>query len=214
VSCLVAATNGIAYKHLLENFRSTRSGAAIATRSWKSLLDIGCNWGRGALRRHERVQPVGIDPSLGAVMAARRGVGSSTGSTVRRGDARFLSSNEVFDTVFSYSVIQHFSRENAIAAVREIGRSSNLAGCLWFSDADDLRPAVPVPSIPASVSANRRDSTCAITPVPGCSQIYRTPWGDDTSVDCYFGIGLQRSDVKYMTPLLKAIVLSSEACGR
>jgi hypothetical protein len=31
-----------------------------------------------------------------------------------------------------------------------------------------------------------------------------------TSVDCYFGIGLQRSDLKYMTPLLKAIVLSSE----
>ena len=58
---------------------------------------------------------MGIDPSLDAVLAARR-VSRQLGveASFVVGDARFLPfANDSFDTVFCYSVLQHFSKENA-----------------------------------------------------------------------------------------------------
>src|SRR2546421_318531 len=58
----------------------------------RRLIDVGCSWGRwsiAAARKGYRV--VGIDPSLGAIIAARR-VSESLGLPIRYvvGDARYL----------------------------------------------------------------------------------------------------------------------------
>jgi 2-polyprenyl-3-methyl-5-hydroxy-6-metoxy-1,4-benzoquinol methylase len=76
------------------------------------LLDIGCNWGRWTIAAAQKgYRPIGIDPSLDAVLAARRvskQLGVETDFVV--GDARFLPFfDDSFDTVFSYGVFQHFS---------------------------------------------------------------------------------------------------------
>ncbi|MDE3154711.1 MAG: class I SAM-dependent methyltransferase [Acidobacteriota bacterium] len=89
------------------------------------LLDVGCNWGRwcvSAARRGYRV--VGIDPSLPAVLAARR-VAARSGCAVHVivGDGRHLPFRDgTFDVVFSYSVLQHFSPEDLRSCLADIRR--------------------------------------------------------------------------------------------
>ena len=113
-------------------------------------------------------------------------------------------------TVFSYSVIQHFSREDARAAVAEIGRVLDRDGearvqmptrygirCLYHQMRRGFRRW-------------RRDSTCAT----GCCAICGgcSPSASVRArleVDGYFGIGLQQTDAHLMTPFRRAVLRAS-----
>ncbi len=111
VSYLVAATNGIAYKHLLGKLDHYPI-PSFPLDGKGQLLDLGCSWGRWTLAAAKRgFEVVGLDPSLGALMAARRVAGAlDIRSRYVCGDARFLPFRDVsFDAVFSYSVLQHLS---------------------------------------------------------------------------------------------------------
>ena len=98
------------------------------------LLDCGCNWGRWTFSAARAGIPsIGVDPSLGAVIAARqirRQLGLPCSFFVA--DCRFLPFKpDTFSDVFSYSVVQHFSKQNAAVAVREFARVTQPQGkCL------------------------------------------------------------------------------------
>jgi 2-polyprenyl-3-methyl-5-hydroxy-6-metoxy-1,4-benzoquinol methylase/uncharacterized protein YbaR (Trm112 family) len=126
VSALISGTNGIAYKHLVgRDFGYPIPKIRLPPGEGKLLLDIGCGWGRwsiAAARQGYRV--VGIDPSLGAVMAGKR-VAQQLNLTLDYicGDGRYLPFDDNgFDAVFSYSVIQHFNRNDATRTLEEVGR--------------------------------------------------------------------------------------------
>jgi SAM-dependent methyltransferase len=88
-------------------------------------LEVGCNWGRWCVAAARRgYVPVGIDPSLKGIQAARRVAGQlGVEAHYVVGDARYLPfADATFDVAFSYSVFQHFSRAVAVAALDEIGR--------------------------------------------------------------------------------------------
>jgi len=91
----------------------------------RSLLDVGSNWGRWTIAAARKgYRATGIDPALGAVEAAYR-VSAELGVEAEFvvGDGRHLPFPDAsFDTVFSYGVLQHFSEEDALAAIRELGR--------------------------------------------------------------------------------------------
>lgn len=74
VSHLVAATNGILYKPvvgLLHNYPIP--DIRLADGQGKVLLDIGCSWGRWSMAAAKKgYVPFGLDPSLGAILAAKR----------------------------------------------------------------------------------------------------------------------------------------------
>src|SRR5665213_3496574 len=67
------------------------------------LLDIGCSWGRGSIAAARKGwRGGGIDPSLGAIMAARRAFRDQPDVMFVCGDARFLPfKKEAFECVFS-----------------------------------------------------------------------------------------------------------------
>jgi len=90
----------------------------------RRLLDLGCNWGRWSISAaREGWLVVGIDPSLGAIMAARRAFENERNVMFVCGDARFLPFRDnIFARVFSYSVVQHFSETDAGAALGEVSR--------------------------------------------------------------------------------------------
>jgi SAM-dependent methyltransferase/uncharacterized protein YbaR (Trm112 family) len=132
ISYLIGATSGFAYVNLtgrLENYPIPQIPVAPGT--GKLLLDIGCNWGRWSIAGARKGwNVVGIDPSLGAIMAARRAFQNEQNLMFVCGDARFLPfKDNVVHCVFSYSVIQHFSAADAEAAVKEIGRVLSNDGC-------------------------------------------------------------------------------------
>jgi SAM-dependent methyltransferase/uncharacterized protein YbaR (Trm112 family) len=215
VSYLVAATNGLMYRHLIGRLESYPIPEIdVAPGEGRALLDVGCSWGRwsfAAARRGYTV--IGIDPSLGAVMAARRVARQlNLAATFLVGDARHLPfAAGAFDTVFSYSVIQHFSRTDASHAVAEIGRVLRPGGqarvqmptryglrCLYhqarrgFSDGDGFEVRY----------WRARDLSRLFSERIGQSRL---------EVDGYFGIGLQQTDAHLMTAPRRAVLRASKA---
>ena len=91
----------------------------------KAFLDIGCNWGRWSVAASRLgYDVVGIDPMLDALSAARR-VAEQLGSQAEfiSADARWLPfADSSFDVVFSYSVFQHFRKDDVRTALDEISR--------------------------------------------------------------------------------------------
>jgi SAM-dependent methyltransferase/uncharacterized protein YbaR (Trm112 family) len=126
ISYLIGATSGMGYVNLIGRLGGYPiPNIPLDDGAGELLLDVGSNWGRwsvSAARKGWRV--VGIEPSLGAIMAARRAFSSMEAEiSFVCGDARFLPFKaDVFRCVFSYSVIQHFSEIDAESAIAEIGR--------------------------------------------------------------------------------------------
>jgi len=126
ISYLVGATSGWAYVNLIGKLGGYPiPNIPIGGGDGDLLLDVGSNWGRWSVsagRKGWRV--IGIDPSLGAIMAARRVFsGEHLDMSFICGDARFLPFKaNVFRCAFSYSVIQHFSEPDAELAIAEVGR--------------------------------------------------------------------------------------------
>ncbi len=88
-------------------------------------LEIGCNWGRWCISAERcGYHPVGIDPSLEAIQAARRVARQLNASAEYLvADGRYLPfANRCVDRVFSYSVLQHFGKKNARIALQDIAR--------------------------------------------------------------------------------------------
>ncbi len=74
MSYLVAATSGILYKHAVGRLHDYPiPEIRLADGQGKVLLDIGCSWGRWSMASVKKgYVPAGLDPSLGAVLAAKR----------------------------------------------------------------------------------------------------------------------------------------------
>jgi SAM-dependent methyltransferase len=132
ISHLIGATSGWGYVDLIGRLQSYPvPDIPVGPGDGKLLLDVGSSWGRwsvSAARKGWRA--VGIDPSLGALLAAKRafsGLGLDLAFVC--GDARFLPFKAgTFECAFSYSVVQHFSEADASMAVAELGRALRKGG--------------------------------------------------------------------------------------
>lgn len=116
VNYIVAATSGHLYLHLRGKLSDYPIPNFCLEGKGESLLDIGCNWGRWTISASRAgFKVVGMDPSLGAVVAAKRlceSLGVEAEFVV--GDARHIPfAPGTFDVTFSYSVVQHLSRSDA-----------------------------------------------------------------------------------------------------
>ncbi|HLJ95090.1 MAG TPA: methyltransferase domain-containing protein [Gemmataceae bacterium] len=218
VSHLIGATNGIAYRQLEGKLKEYPIPALrLPQGRGKRLLDMGCNWGRWCIAAARKgYLPVGIDPSLGAIMAAKR-VAGQMGLDIKFvvGDARHLPfPSSSFDVVFSYSVLQHFSKEDAAKAIAHAGRVLVDGGtsliqmptvfgvrCLYHQARRQFRPATDFEVRYWTVPALRRIFTASVGP-------------SHIMVDCYFGIGLQPADWRFMPLHIKAAITLSELLRR
>jgi ubiquinone/menaquinone biosynthesis C-methylase UbiE/uncharacterized protein YbaR (Trm112 family) len=177
------------------------------------LLDIGCNWGRWSIAAAQKgYKPIGIDPSLDAVLAARRvskQIGVETDFVV--GDARFLPfADDSFDTVFSYGVFQHFSKENVRISLDEVVRVLKRNGNTLFQMPNKY-----------GIRQYQQHRRRGFTEGEGFEVRYWTPkelmetfeqkFGETKmTTDCYFGLGIQAKDVDLLPTHYKMVVYSSE----
>lgn len=189
----------------------------LRTGSGERLLDIGCNWGRWSIAAAKKgYKPIGIDPSLDAVLAARRvskQLGVETDFVV--GDARFLPfADDAFDAVFSYGVFQHFSKENTRTSLDEASRVLKKNGYLL----------VQMPN-KYGIRQYQQHRRRGFTEGEGFEVRYWTPtelmetfekkFGPTRmTTDCYFGLGIQASDVDLLPLHYKMVVHSSELLRR
>jgi len=176
------------------------------------LLDVGCNWGRWSIAAAQKgYQPIGIDPSLDAVLAARRVSGQlGVKANFVVGDARFLPfATDSFDVVFSYGVFQHFSKANVKISLDEIVRVLKKNGKTLFQMPNKY-------GVRSSYQQWRR----GFTEGEGFEVRYWTPselmktfeekFGETVMTsDCYFGLGIQKADVDLLPLPYKMVVHSS-----
>ena len=217
-SFLVGATNGILYKPLIGKLAQLPiPELRLPKASGARLLDVGCNWGRWSLAAAAKgYRPVGIDPSLGAVLAARR-LARLRGLPFEGvvGDARHLPfKSRAFDSAFSYSVLQHFSKENARQAVREIGRVVRLSGAIRIQ----MASACGIRSLQHMLKrgfAKPQSFEVRYWLPRGLINDFRKILGNaDLEVDCYFGLGLQPTDRELYGPLGRVLLSVSEKLRR
>lgn len=213
---LVPLTNGFGY-------RDPKPGDPIPIPQFPErgggelLLDIGCSWGRwtiAAARAGFRV--VGLDPMLGPLMAAKR-FAAANGVEIDYicGDARCLPfADGTFERLFSYSTLQHFSDLDCAAALAEMGRVLKPGGssmvqmahragvrALWHQARRGFRA-------PARFEVRYRS-------FPHMLAMFDGAIGPTTaSVDCFFGLGLQASDIAHMRPLGRLATAASERLKR
>jgi len=126
VQQIIAGTNGCLYIPLIGKLTEYPIPSLRLPRGeGKLFLEIGCNWGRwcvAAARAGYRA--VGIDPSLKGIRAARtvaQQLNVEVDYVVADGRHLPFAANS-FDQVFSYSVLQHLSRENVGRVLQEIAR--------------------------------------------------------------------------------------------
>jgi SAM-dependent methyltransferase/uncharacterized protein YbaR (Trm112 family) len=122
----VSATCGTLYQPLVGHLqRYPIPELRLPPGDGKLLLDIGCHWGRWCIAAARKgYVPVGIDPSLEGIEAARR-IAKQLQVTAHYlvADARRLPfRTDTFDAAFSFSVLQHFAKDNVRLAVAEMAR--------------------------------------------------------------------------------------------
>lgn len=99
------------------------------------LVDLGCGWGRWCVAAARAgYSPIGIDPHVDALQAARRvtrqlGVSAEFVCT----DAEHLPfRSESIGAVFSYSVLQHLEKDRARKVLVEVARILHPEGVCWI----------------------------------------------------------------------------------
>src|SRR5665213_103438 len=218
VSFLVAATNGNMYKHLIGRLKEYPiPKIRLPPGGGKTLLDVGCNWGRWCIAAaREEYSPVGIDPSLGAVLAADR-VAKQLGVKAKFvvGDARFLPFKPgTFDVGFSYSVIQHFSRQDAESSIRALGSVLKPGGSAFVQMPTVFGVRCLYHQLRRGFSEGSGFDVRYWT-IPALKRLFTDAIGaSSVLVDCYFGIGLQPSDARFMPWHFRAAMFASEGLRR
>ena len=218
VSFLVGATSGYMYADLIGKLPGYPiPDLRLPAGNGKRLLDVGCSWGRWSVAAARKGYAVtGIDPSLGAVMAARRM------ARVLRVDPRFVVADArhlpfppaAFDTAFSYSVLQHFAPGDTLSALREVSRVLAPGG----SSMIQMASAYGIRSLYHQLRRGMRVPEAFDVRYwrPGELQrvFGRSIGRTRLSADCYFGLGLQSADAAMMGPARKFLLKLSESLVR
>ena len=180
----------------------------------KRFLDLGCNWGRWSIAAMKKGYVVaGIDPHALAIQAARR-VAQQHGLEINyqiAGGEAIPFPNATFDVVFSYSVLQHLTKErvnNTLVEIRRVLKPSGIAmvqmpnwlgvRSLYHQARRGFRRNLPYFAVDYWGIRELRDAFKRIGTV-------------ELSVDGFFGLGIQPADVGMLPTHLRPIVYASEA---
>lgn len=214
VQAEIPYTCGILYIPLLHKLnRYPLPDMRLPESSGERLLDVGCNWGRWSITAAQKgYKPVGIDPSLNAVLAARRiskQLGVEANFVV--GDARHLPfADGCFDVGFSFGVFQHFSKENAKISLEEVGRTVKKDGKIFVQMPNKYGIRSFYQQIRRGFSEGENFDVRYWSPSE-LMNFFKRKFGETKmTVDCYFGLGIQKNDIDLMPPRFRMVVHSSE----
>jgi SAM-dependent methyltransferase len=214
----IAATNGALYQHLVGHLNEYPiPQLRLPPGEGRLFLEVGCNWGRWCLAAARAgYHPVGIDPSLKAVRAANR-VARQLGLEAHYivADGRFLPFREsTFDQVFSYSVLQHLSKANAREVFAEIRRTLRVGGQALVQMPNAFGARCLYHQVRRGFREARDFEVRYWRPAELLSAFTDCIGPTDISVDGFFSLNAQASDVHLLPPRYRAVVHCSETLRR
>ena len=213
VQVVIGATCGHLYQPLIGKLRQYPIPQIRLPRGrGETCLDVGCSWGRWTIAAaRQGYKTVGIDPDLGTVLAAQR-IATQLGvdASYVVGDARYLPfAKQSFDKVISYSVLQHFSRDDVRLALGAIAQTLKTDGLSTVQ----MPNAYGVRSTFHRVR-NRSPREFDVrywTPQELTAEFEATIGPSKLEIDGFFGLGIQSSDLKMLPMRYKLIVVTSSA---
>jgi SAM-dependent methyltransferase/uncharacterized protein YbaR (Trm112 family) len=214
VKYIIAHTSGMLYRSLVGRLDAYPiPELRLPIGHGKILLDIGCNWGRWSVAASQRgYKVIGLDPSLGAVMAARRVcLDLNVDAQFVVGDARFLPfRTESIDYAFSYSVLQHFSKDDAKKALHQIRNILKEDGTCLIQMPNSHGVRSTMHRVKRGFREAKDFEVRYWSPAELVT-VFTNIFGDShLSVDGYFGLGIQKSDINMLPYRYKLIVTASE----
>ena len=212
----IVKTNGILYRKALGTLtRYPIPSIPLPEGSGAHLLDIGCNWGRWSIAAGRRgYRAIGVDPGLEAVEAAYRvSRDLKVPAEFVVSDGRNLPFPDAsFDVVFSYSVLQHFSKEDARSCIREAARVTRPGGTVLIQLANLLglrqlyNQARDLLSREQGIFRVRR-----WTPGEMLSTFGDLVGPARLTADGFFSLNAQSTDLDLMDGLARTVVRTSDA---
>lgn len=212
----VAATNGNLYLSLIGNLKTYPIPymRLPAANDAELLLDIGCNWGRWSISAAKLgYHVIGIDPNVEAIFAAKRicqqlGISSAHFLVA---DARYLPFKaDIFDIVFSYSVLQHLSKANVNKCLSDINHVLKSGGQSLIQ----MPNRCGVRNLYNQVRrVNKPDNIFRVRywTNPELRKVFTQAIGvSRITVDGFLGLGIQPSDIDMLPPVYKTVVKTSE----
>lgn len=182
----------------------------------KLLIDIGASWGRWSIAACRLGYAVlALEPSLEAAIAGQR-VARQLGYEVDFvvADARALPlPDESIDVAFSYSVLQHFTKPDAGAAVGEIARVLRPGG----ESLVQMPNRYGVRQVFNQIRKHDEDSVFRVRywTQRELRRLFSVVIGPTSvEVDGFFSLNVQPTDADLLPPRARAVVASSEALRR
>lgn len=218
ISTVISATSGYLYSTLAGKPlpRYPIPEIRLLPSQGQLLLDIGCSWGRWTIAAARKgYHAVGIDPDLGTVLAGRS-LADKLGVTAQFvvGDARRLPfPGDTFDVVFSYSVLQHFSKEVVRTALQETARVMKPGAFCLIQMPNKFGMRSLYHQLRGRLG---RRGTVGPFRVrywrPGeLRRVFCEVFGSaELSIDGFFGLGIQASDRDLMPARYRMVVAASE----
>ena len=214
VQGIIDSTCGYLYRAARGNLRDYPvPNLRLEGKSGDLVLDVGCNWGRWCFAAARKgFRPIGIDPSLGGVLAAReiaKRLDLDCAFVV--GDARHLPfADAVFDRVFSYSVLQHFSKQDAADSLRRIARTLKTGGTTMIQMPNRFGIRSGFHLAKRRFREGSKFDVRYYRPAE-LKCIFESIFGNvQATVDGYFGLGIQPSDMAILSRFGQIVVRSSE----
>jgi len=214
VNAVISGTCGNLYKHLegrLTEYPIPRLN--LAQGHGKDFLDIGCNWGRWSIAAARLgYNVIGIDPSLGALIAARRisrKLGYDVKYIVAEGESLPFAGAR-FDLVFSCEVMLHLSRENTKSCLREIYRVLKSSGFSLIQMPNKFGIRNIFQQLRRGLREPVGDEVRYWSPSELKKEFGKAIGKTSVRADCYFGLGIYKSDLRLMPLRYKAIIILSE----
>ena len=215
VQKMIAATNGCLYIPLIGKMTEYPiPDLRLPRGEGKLFLEIGCHWGRWCVAAARKGYcPVGIDPSLNGIRSARkvaRQLGVKAHYVVA--DGRYLPfADGSFDQVFSYSVLQHLSRENARLVLQEAARVLLAEGTCLVQMPNRFGIRCLYHQARRGFREGRDFEVRYWTPGKLTSTFAAVFGSARVSVDGFFSLNPQISDVSFLPRRYRIIIYASEA---
>jgi SAM-dependent methyltransferase/uncharacterized protein YbaR (Trm112 family) len=210
----IGATNGGLYQHLVGTLTEYPIPyARLPQGENRQFLEVGCNWGRWCIAAARLgYRPMGIDPSLKSIRAAKR-VARQLGidATYIVADGRYLPfRDQSFDQVFSYSVLHHLSKENALACLSEIRRALRVGGNALIQMPNVFGVRCLYHQMRRGFRETRDFEVRYWRPAELLSAFTERIGPSELSVDGYFSLNAQPSDLHLLPGRYRAVVRASE----
>jgi SAM-dependent methyltransferase/uncharacterized protein YbaR (Trm112 family) len=177
-------------------------------------VELGCGWGRWCIAAARAgYTPIGIDPMLGAVRAARR-VATQLGVHAHfiTADARYLPLRaDTADVVFSYSVLQHLAPSAVADVLSDVRRVLAPRGRFFAQFAN----ALGVRSLLVQARRGFRTATgfeVRYWRLQSLRQLAESRIGPTRiDVDGFFSVNAQPADIPLLPKRYRVLVRVSEA---